>query len=306
MNAVVGQSYKKSYYDSVTEKICSHLVYSDNFIIDKWTRSIECCDRYSEIHLWTKRKVRELKERGWMLDVELGEPTGKTEGESEEKEGEKKITNDFTTPYEIIEQHTWIEDGKDPLKPVIVWFERNTGKVLRIQARFNKEGIRTAQVKGKEKVTGYKALCMYTKFGFIPNPDGSFLDLGFGSLMGPLNEAVNTNINQLTDAGTVNNLQSGFIAKGLRMKMGDTAFQPAEWKSVNATGDDLRKMIVPLPTKEPSPVLFQLLTLLIQSGKELASVAEIFTGKMPGQNTPATTTQATIEQEPSTSGSIAP
>src|SRR6185312_5018846 len=64
----------------------------------------------------------------------------------------------------------------------------------------------------------------------------------------------------------------------------------------NATGDDLRKQIVPLPSKEPSSVLFQLMGSLITSGKELASVAEIFVGKMPGQNTPATTTMASIEQ----------
>jgi len=73
-------------------------------------------------------------------------------------------------------------------------------------------------------------------------------------------------------------------------------FQPGEWKAVNATADDLKKQILPLPTKEPSAVLFQLMGSLITSGKELASVAEIFVGKMPGQNTPATTTMATIEQ----------
>ena len=78
--------------------------------------------------------------------------------------------------------------------------------------------------------------------------------------------------------------------------MGETRFSPGEWKAVNATGDDLKKQILPLPTNPPSPVLFQLLELLLQSGKELASVAEIFVGKMPGQNTPATTTMASIEQ----------
>jgi chaperonin GroES len=78
--------------------------------------------------------------------------------------------------------------------------------------------------------------------------------------------------------------------------MGETRFQPGEWKAVNSTGDDLKKQIVPLPSKEPSNVLFQLMGSLITSGKELASVAEIFVGKMPGQNTPATTTMATIEQ----------
>jgi len=78
--------------------------------------------------------------------------------------------------------------------------------------------------------------------------------------------------------------------------MGESSFAPGEWKAVNATGDDIKKQIFPLPTKEPSPVLMNLLTFLVQSGKELASVAEIMTGKMPGQNTPATTTMATIEQ----------
>jgi chaperonin GroES len=78
--------------------------------------------------------------------------------------------------------------------------------------------------------------------------------------------------------------------------MGESTFAPGEWKAVNATGDDIKKQIFPLPTKEPSPVLMNLLQFLLQSGKELASVAEIFVGKMPGQNTPATTTMATIEQ----------
>ena len=78
--------------------------------------------------------------------------------------------------------------------------------------------------------------------------------------------------------------------------MGEAKFSPGEWKAVNATGDDIKKQIFPLPVRDPSPVLFNLLDLLLKSGKELASVAEIFVGKMPGQNTPATTTMATIEQ----------
>jgi chaperonin GroES len=130
----------------------------------------------------------------------------------------------------------------------------------------------------------------------VPNPDGSFYDIGFGVLLGPLNESVNTLINQLIDAGSLSNLQSGFIGKALKLKMGEARFAPGEWKPVNATGDDLRKQIVPLPAKDPSATLFQLMGSLITSGKELASVAEIFVGKMPGQNTPATTTMASIEQ----------
>lgn len=298
MNAVVGQTYKKTYWDPTCEKVVSRLVYPENFIIDKWARSIEACERYTEIHEMSQQQVEELKLKGYFRDVDIGLPTGKTDSnDPNDNAANKNSTVDFTTPYEVLEQHTWlpiVKGEKEVLRePYIVWFERNSGKILRIQARFDAEGIK---VDDKNKVVGYKAKCYYTKFGFIPNPDGSFLDIGFGHLLGPINEAVNSNINQLTDAGTINNLQAGFIAKGLRLNMADKSWKPGEWKAVNATGDDLRKQIVPLPSKEPSPVLFQLLGMLIQAGKELASVAEIFTGKMPGQNTPATTTMATVEQ----------
>jgi chaperonin GroES len=202
---------------------------------------------------------------------------------------------DDTTPYHIIEQHTFYDFDKDGYaEPCIVTFERITGKILRIAARYHKKDIvMKPDGSGTGRITPIQ---MYTKFGFVPNPDGSFYDIGFGVLLGPLNESVNTLINQLVDAGTISSLQSGFIGKSLRLKMGDARITPGEWRPVNATGDDLRKQIVPLPAKDPSSTLFQLMGSLITSGKELASVAEIFTGKMPGQNTPATTTMASIEQ----------
>lgn len=293
MNAVVGQTYKKTYYDPTCEKIQSCLVYPENFVIDYWTRDIENSMRYSEIHEMTKQKVEEYMRRGYFLDVDLGSPTGIKANPQAERTNPPPV-NDFTTPYQIIEQHTWLDLDDDGLRePYIVWFEHDSGKILRIQVRYSPDDVYLDE---KRKVVGFKSHCHFTKFGFIPNPDGSFFDMGFGHLLGPINEAVNTNINQLTDSGTLHNMQAGFIAKGLRLKMADTSWKPGEWKAVNATGDDLRKQIVPLPSKEPSTVLFQLLGMLITAGKELASVAEIFVGKMPGQNTPATTTMASIEQ----------
>jgi chaperonin GroES len=141
-----------------------------------------------------------------------------------------------------------------------------------------------------------KPIHYYTKFSFVPNPDGSFYDIGFGMLLGPINESINTLINQLIDAGTLSNMQGGFIGKGLKLRTGEHRFTPGEWKPVASTGDDIKKQIVPLPAKDPSQVLFTLMGSLITSGKDLASVAEIFVGKMPGQNTPATTSMAAVEQ----------
>ena len=178
-------------------------------------------------------------------------------------------------------------------EPYIITFERYTRKVLRITARFDES---TIYLDPDGKLQKIDAIQYYTKFSFIPNPNGGFYDIGFGLLLSPLNESVNTLINQLIDGGTLNNLQGGFLGKGLKLKMGESQWKPGEWKTLNTTADDLRKQIVPLPTKEPSNVLFELMGTLVTSGKELASVAEIFVGKMPGQNTPATTTMATIEQ----------
>lgn len=289
MLPVLGTMFKKTYYDKASDKIVSRLVMPNKLVINYWTQCLDDAERISEIIQMSPRLVKERQNQGIFKDIDLGQPIIPTE---------PSITGanvvDETTPYELIEQHTFLDIKETGYAiPYIVTFERHSGKVLRIQNRYKFDDVETDK---KGKIIKVKPLQMYTKFGFVPNPDGSFYDIGFGVLLGPLNESVNTLINQLIDAGSLSNLQSGFIGKGLRMRMGDNRFMPGEWKPVNATGDDLRKQIVPLPAKDPSDVLFQLMGTLITSGKELASVAEIFVGKMPGQNTPATTTMASIEQ----------
>jgi chaperonin GroES len=289
MLPVVGTMFKKTWYDKVEDKICSHIVLPKNIVVNYWTRNLEQAERISEIIEVTPRIVKERQNLSLYLDIDLPEPTGPDRGDN----STRFDSADDTIPYEFIEQHTFIDLDDDGYpEPYIVLFERNSGLVLRILRRYRLEDV----TEDKGKVLRIKPQQSYTKFGFVPNPDGGFYDIGFGVLLGPLNESVNTLINQLIDAGSINNLQSGFIGKALKLKTGDQKFAPGEWKPVNAVGDDLRKQIVPLPTKEPSAVLFQLMGTLITSGKELASVAEIFVGKMPGQNTPATTTMASIEQ----------
>jgi hypothetical protein len=109
--------------------------------------------------------------------------------------------------------------------------------------------------------------------------------------------AVNTLINQLVDAGTLAVLPSGFLGRGARVARGGTyRFGPGEWKNLQTTGDDLRKNVFPLPVKEPSNVLFQLLGMLVESGQQIGAVADIMMGENPGQNQPFSTTQAVLEQ----------
>jgi chaperonin GroES len=295
--AVSGLCFKKTYYDSLEKKIVSKLVYPENLCMNYWTRSIDQCYRKTEILHYTENEIKEkVKNNEQFLDIEYGFPSN-----SDIVDHKKPITTkdepnkvDEATPHTFLAVHTyWDIDDDGYEEPYIITIHKSTRKVVRIVARWDSDGVYRDD---KGKVIKICPVEYFTDFPFIPNPDGSIYALGFGMLLGPLNEASNTLINQLIDAGTMANLQAGFIGRNLRIKDGQLQLRPNEWKVVNATGEDLQKSIYPLPTKEPSNVLMSLLQMLITSGNQLASIAEIFVGKMPGQNTPATTTQETIQQ----------
>lgn len=293
---IAGTCFKKTYWDSAKQKNCSKLVLPKTLVVNYYCRNLDDAERITEILHLTKRKIKERQNQGIYLEVDIGDPSADSLDPTTSVNGafQRTANDDETTPYVILEQHTYLDLDEDGYsEPYIITVEEASKKVLRIVPRFDSDGVAVGE---NGKIVSIEAIQYYTKYGFIPNPDGGFYDIGFGRLLGPLNNSANTIINQLVDAGSLSNLQAGFIGKGLRIKMGESRFQPGEWKAVNAVGDDLKKQIFPLPVREPSQVLFNLLDLLLKSGKELASVAEIFVGKMPGQNTPATTTMATIEQ----------
>lgn len=294
---IVGVMFKKTYYSQIEEKNVSEIVHAKDFVVNYYTKSLKKSPRYTHIQRYTANEI--VERQNYKMFLEYDEPfeagTGEDITYSKGKTTGTEITiDDDDTPRVVLEQYRRLDLDEDGYKePYIVTVDYETGRVLRISANFSSDGVERDE---KGKIQCITASQWFTKFGFIPNPDGGFYDLGFGLLLGGINEAVNTLTNQILDSGTLNNLNAGFLAKGLRLGGKDLKFKAGEWKVVNAVGDDLRKSIMPLPTNQPSAVLFQLLGTLAQAGRELASVADIFTGKMPGQNTPAATTMATIEQ----------
>src|SRR3990167_7216822 len=293
---IVGCLFKKTYFDPILKQNASKLLGPKDLVVNYWASSLDSAYRVTEICPMTKNELRSQQLAKIYLDIDLGDPRNQPELPSKaDTHGNTPQTElDAAIPHVILEQHTYLDlDDDDYKEPYIVTIDEQSQKVLRIVARFDSDGI---HINDDKEIVQIDPVSYYTKYGFIPNPDGGFYDIGFGHLLGPINESANTVINQLVDAGTLANLQSGFLGKGLRLKMGETKFTPGEWKSVNATGDDIKKQVFPMPVREPSEVLFKLLGMLLESGRELASVAEIFTGKMPGQNTPATTTNTAVEQ----------
>jgi len=297
MLPIVGTVFKKSYFDSLRGRNESELVYSKSLVVNYWAKSLETAGRITQVLELSPNDLYERIASGLYLDVDLTPSDDNNDEGADERSGlQAPAGGDETTPYVLLEQHRWLDlDGDGYAEPYIVTVDEESAQVLRIVSRWDEDGVK---YKGEDDntIVRIEPVHYFTKYSFVPNPDGGFYDIGFGVLLSPINNTVNTLINQLVDSGTLNNLNAGFIAKGIRIKGGNKPFDLGEWKTCSSTADDLRKGIVPLPTKDPSQVLFTLLNMLVESANKLGSVTDILTGENPGQNQPATTTMAVIEQ----------
>ena len=298
---IVGCMFKKTYFSAVKGKNMSEVVYPKELVVNYWAKNIEEAERITHVLRMSQNDIYERVASEIYLDIDIDDITPPTTDDtSKGKVSDSALgatrpeEEDCTTPYTILEQCVYLDlDDDDYKEPYIVTVEESTRSVLRIVPRFMEEDVKYT---AKGDILRIEPINYYTKYSFIPSPDGGFYDIGFGVLLGPINNTINTLLNQLVDSGTLSNMQSGFIARGLRIKGGNTSFTPGEWKTANSIGDDLRKGLVPLPVREPSQVLFSLLGMMIESGEKLSSVTEMMTGDIPGQNTKATVAMAAIEQ----------
>jgi chaperonin GroES len=276
--AIVGCSFRKTYFDTTLGRPRSEMVPAKHVIYDHATpwkdlrRITQCVQLY-------KNDVIERVRGDIYVDVKLGTPAG--------------ATIDEDPPYEFLEQHCWYDlDGDGYKEPYIVTVVKETSEVARIVARFDEDGI---YLNARGEVSKIEPVSYWTKFPFMPNPDGGSYDVGLGLLLNPINETINTVLNQLLDAGTLGNTGGGFIGTGLKMKGGAAKFAPGEFKPVDSQGGKIADSIYHMQFPGPSPVLFQLLGMLIEAGKDISSVKDILTGEQQVNQT-ATTTLALIEQ----------
>ena len=298
VQAISGTAIKKSYFDPVKGHNVSELVLPNDFVVNYYTKSIPESPRVSHRILLSSNDLHERQVRGLFLKID-DEPPPTTPAQSmltnarEDAQGVRMPTGDPDTPFEFFETHFWHDFDEDGYKePYIAYIRRDTSKIYRIVARYFEDSIEYHN----GEIIRIKPEQYFTKYGFVPSPDGGFYDLGYGVLLGPTNDSVNTIVNQLIDAGTMSVTGGGFLGRGVKIKGGDYSFKPHEWKRVDSTGDDLRANIFPLPIRDPNGVSFQLLQLLINYGERIAGATDIMTGVSPGQNTPAETSRNTMEQ----------
>ena len=339
---ILGCVFKKSYYDPLSQHNKSRLVLPKNLCVHYHARSIEDCERKTEIFELSKREIRERELDGIFIEHDYGPIAIADPKDEDKRQGLSPPMDDSDRPRVFLEQHCYLDlDGDGYKEPYVVTVDKETKWVARIVDRFGAivteqskkiadlqsriqalaEGVQEPQnpqeldqalrieqtiigmqeqvkalAEEKPDVLRIKAVEHYTKYSFIPSPDGGFYDIGFGLLLGDIGNSVNTIINQLIDAGSLQNSNSGFLGRGARIKGGNVRFPPNTWQRVESSGANLRDSIVPLPVNQPSSVLFELLGLLINYAERVGSVTDAMMGDNPGQNTPAYNMSAMLEQ----------
>lgn len=295
---IVGCAFKKTYWDFNEEHPVSENVLAKDFVVSYWTKNLKDCPRQTHVLYLSENDVLSRQRRGIWSDIKLRPlsyaPQDRLTEAQNKAQGVEQPNMDPAMPFEFLEQHRWEDlDGDGFKEPYIVTVHKESGKVVRIVANYFEDSIKR---NSKGEIINIKPESYFTKYSFIPSPDGGFYDIGFGILLGPLNESINTIINQLVDAGTMANTAGGFLSRGIKIRGGNYNFAPLEWKHVDSTGEDLSKGIYPLPVREPSQVLYTLLTTLVNYGERIVGSTDIMVGENVGQNTPATTANNMIDQ----------
>lgn len=278
---IVGCIFRKTYRNHEERRNASVLVLAQDLVINYRARSLGSAPRVSELVDLYPHEVEEMIRSDYFIDHEPGIDSG--------------ADGDEDAPIEYVEQDRRLDlDDDGYAEPYTVTIARQLNKVVRVSPRFDPDGI---VLKGLAKeVQKIHAVQRYTQFNFLPNPDGGVYGVGLGQLLQPINDSINTTINQLFDAGTAATMGGGFIGKSLGIKAGVARFTPGEFKMVNAIGANVRDSVVPLTMPGPSAVMFSLLEFLVGAAKELGSNTEVLSGNQRSANVPATTTLALIEQ----------
>ena len=288
---LAGNAFKKVYFDPSLERQVSMYIPAEDLVVPYGASDLESAERITHVMRKTGNELRKLQVAGFYRDVDLGEPSHDLE-EVEKKIAEKMGFNATTdNRFKVLEMHVDLdlegyEDEQDGEQtgialPYVVTIERSTQEILSIRRNWNPDD----DTKQKRH--------HFVHYGYVPG--FGFYCFGLIHLIGAFAKSGTMILRQLVDAGTLANLPGGFKTRGLRIKGDETPIGPAEFRDVDVPSGTIRDNILPLPYKEPSQVLNQLMNQIVEEGRRFASAADLKVSDMSA-NAPVGTTLAILER----------
>ena len=291
---LAGSAFKKVYYDDLLGRAVSKFVPADDLIVPYTATSLDDAEAIIHRIKISGNDLRKQQVVGFYKDIELGQPAD-IENKLEQKERELEGTRKSGRPddmYTLLECHVNLDlegfedmgpDGEPTgIKlPYIVTIDETSSKILSIRRNYKAEDP-------KKNKTQY-----FVHFKFLPGL--GFYGFGLIHMIGGLSRTATSALRQLLDAGTLSNLPAGFKQRGVRVRDEAAPIQPGEFKDVDAPGGSLRDAFYPLPYKEPSQTLLQLMGIVVQAGQRFASISEMQVGE-GNSNAAVGTTIALLER----------
>jgi hypothetical protein len=293
---LAGSCFKKIYFDFVLNRAVAKFVAPEDLIVPYEAADISSAERITHSISMSANEIKKQQVTGFYANVDIGSGSYSEDMDeiSEAIDDIQGISPSYKenrnrTVYEV---HTVLDiEGFEDLDqqnmptglklPYIVTIEEDSQKILSIRRNYKQNDLL------KNKIN------YFVQYKFLPGL--GFYGLGLSHMIGGLSKASTSILRQLIDAGTLANLPAGFKARGMRIRDEDDPLQPGEFRDIDTTGGSLRENLIPLPIKEPSNVLMQLLGILVDSGKRFAAIADMNVGDM-NQAMPVGTTVALLER----------
>jgi chaperonin GroES len=275
---IVGDMFRKVWWDVSTNRLRSQLrMPGKHIVVNNNATTLATAPRVSDQIDLYPHQVKTNFLTGRFVEITL--PVKPEDDQSPEQFIEQMCRHDL--------------DGDGYPEPYIVTVHKEMQKVVRVVAAYDMDTVRI----GNSRIVAAEPAPYLVHYQFMPPMDGGLLGTGMGLLLGDISETINSTLNMIMDSGHLSSLGGGFIgAQNFRIKGGVKRIRPGEYQQVNFNGDDIRRGIVDLQFPGPSPVLFQVLGMMIEAGREITSVSNVMTGDTGRQNMPVGTVMALIEQ----------
>jgi len=288
---LAGSAFKKVYYDEVMGRAVAKFVPAEDLVVPYYATDIKESERITHVVKMSENEVLKKQVAGFYREVDIL-PSRSDDNDIQDKYNQLEGVDENDTDYQfnILEMHVHLDieeylgpqtDEKNVKIPYIVTIDEGSQEVLSIYRNYSPDD---PQMNRKEYFVHYKFL-----------PGLGFYGFGLIHMIGGLSRTATAALRQLLDAGTLSNLPAGFKSRGIRVRDDDQAFQPGEFRDVDAPGGNIKDQFMMLPFKEPSATLMQLLGFVVQAGQKFAGVMDMQTGE-DKQNRAVGTTLALLER----------
>ncbi len=292
---ITGSTFKKVYFDPTRQRAVSKFVPAEDLIVPYAASDLRTAERYTHVVRMTENDIRKMQVGGIYRDVDLS-PSDDDESDTTIRSKTDDIqglrpgySDELYTIHEVhvdldLEGFEDMDQMGEPTGirlPYIVTMDADSGQILSVVRNYREQDPLRRK---RDFFVHYKFLPGFGFYGF-----------GLLHMIGGLSRAATSILRQLIDAGTLANLPGGFKARGVRIRNDDEPVNPGEFRDLDVPGGDIRNALMPLPYKEPSGTLAQLLGVVVDSGRRFAQVADTKVADVNSQ-APVGTTVALIEQ----------